>query len=146
MTGSPTRRVLNAGSAPRTAGTATRTSATSSSVVRIRSTGISASRSTASATDPKIRRPRPPRPWVDIAMRSAPASRAAATISWAGSPLRTSVATRTPLFRSSIATGARYSCASIRSATGSPAGAYAAPPTTTRREGLEDAEKDHGSI
>src|SRR5881628_404889 len=95
----------------------------------MRNTGTSDWRSTASATEPKSSRPSPLRPWVVIAIRSAPASRAPARISSSGSPRRTIVVVRTPFARSSAAIGARYSSSARRFSTSSTS-TYRVPSTT----------------
>src|SRR5207249_7153092 len=77
----------------------------------------------------------PLRPWVVIAIRSAPASRAPARISSSGSPRRTIVVVFTPFARSSSAIGARYSSASARRFSASSSSTYRAPSTTEGRLG-----------
>src|SRR4030095_12396366 len=72
------------------------------SLARIRKAGPSAWRNTASATEPNRSRPRPLRPCVVMAIRSASASRAPARISATGSPRRTSFLTRTPDRKSGV--------------------------------------------
>src|SRR5919197_142714 len=96
----------------------------------MRNTGISDRRRTASATEPKSSRPRPLRPCVVIAIRSAPDARAPVRISSTGSPRRTIVVVRTPFARSSAATGARYSSASTRRFSTSSTSTYRVPSTT----------------
>ena len=86
-----------------------------------------ARRTTASATDPNTNRPNPLRSWVDIAIRSACGLPGAGHDLVAASPRLTWASTRTPWFRRSAASGARYSSASTRCVSRSPTRTPAAP-------------------
>src|SRR5262245_59106888 len=67
------------------------TGAPTSRTIRI---GVRVSRSTDSATEPKIMRPSPPCPWLVITMRLAPSDSAASTMVVAAGPYQTHVFTR----------------------------------------------------